>query len=95
VKQYEGRSANSIEFIAPIRRFLGFFFIRCAAPIGGVWITGPMVLAQHKGNERIGEAQTAIHSALPIVIEIAYYFALLIGNGIMLNKGRWQMKNSK
>jgi hypothetical protein len=54
-----------------------------------------MVLAQHKGNERIGEAQTAIHSALPIVIEIAYYFALLIGNGIMLNKGRWQMKNSK
>jgi hypothetical protein len=31
-------------------------------------------LAQHKGNERIGEAQTPIRRALPIVIEIAYLF---------------------
>jgi hypothetical protein len=32
----------------------------------------PIVLAQHKENERIGEAQINIRSASPIVIEITY-----------------------
>jgi hypothetical protein len=41
---------------------------------------GPIVLAQQKRNERIGEARIAIRSASPIVIEIAYYFAVLTGN---------------
>jgi hypothetical protein len=50
------------------------FFIRCALPIGGVRIAGPIVLAQQKGNERIGETWTNIRSASPIVIEIAYLF---------------------
>jgi hypothetical protein len=33
-----------------------FFFIRCTLPIGGVRIAGPLVLVQHKENERIDEA---------------------------------------
>jgi hypothetical protein len=48
-----------------------FFYVRCASPIGGVRIVAPIVLAQHKENQRIGEAQLAIRSASPIVIEIA------------------------
>jgi hypothetical protein len=35
---------------------------------------GPIVLALHKGNERIGEARRTIRSASPIVIEIAKKF---------------------
>ncbi len=53
-------------------KFSLVFFIRCASPIGGVQIAGPIVLAQHKGNRRIGEAQTPIRCALPIVTEITY-----------------------
>jgi hypothetical protein len=34
----------------------------------------PIVLAQYKEKERIGEARLTIRSASPIVIEIAYYF---------------------
>ncbi len=45
------------EFVAPIRSFRGFFYIGCASPIGGVRIAGPIALAQHKENERIGEAR--------------------------------------
>jgi hypothetical protein len=61
------------KFAAPIRSFCGFFFyIRCASPIGRVQIAGPIVLAQHKENERTGKARMPICSALPIVIEIAY-----------------------
>ncbi len=57
------RSAN--------KKFLRiFFYIRCASPIGRVWIAEPIVLAQHKENERIDEARTPICSASPIVIEI-------------------------
>jgi hypothetical protein len=48
-----------------------FFYVHCALPIGGVRIVAPIVLAQHKENERIGEARLTICSALPIVIEIA------------------------
>jgi hypothetical protein len=48
-----------------------FFYIRCASPIGGARISGPIVFALHKEKERIGEARTTIRSALPIVIEIA------------------------
>ncbi len=47
-----------------------FFYIHCASPIG-VRIVEPIVIAQHKGNERIGEAQTNLRT-WPIVIEIAY-----------------------
>jgi Na+-driven multidrug efflux pump len=50
------------------------FFIRCASPTGGVQIAAPIVLAQHKGNKRIGEARTSIRHALPIIIEIACLF---------------------
>jgi hypothetical protein len=52
-------------------KFFLFFYIRCASPIGGVQVTEPIVLAQHKENKRIGEARTPIRSASPIVIEIA------------------------
>jgi hypothetical protein len=31
-------------------------------------------LAQHKNNERIGEAQTPVRRASPIVIQLAYKF---------------------
>jgi hypothetical protein len=52
-------------------KFSRIFFC-CASPIGGVQITGLIVLAKLKRNERIGEAQTTIRSASHIVIEIAY-----------------------
>ncbi len=48
-----------------------FFYVRCASPISGVRIAAPIVLAQHKENERIGEARITIRSASPIVIELA------------------------
>jgi hypothetical protein len=47
------------------------FFIHCALPIGGERIAGPVVLALHKGNQRIGKARTTVCSASSIVIEIA------------------------
>jgi hypothetical protein len=62
------------EFAAPIKKFCGFFFIRCALPNGRVRIAAPIVLAQHKGNKRISNAWTSICRASPIVIEIACYF---------------------
>ncbi len=55
-------------------KFSRIFFFRCASPISRTRIVEPIVLTLHKGNERIGEAQTTIRSASPIVIEIAYYF---------------------
>ncbi len=57
------RSANS--------KFSGIFYVRCASPNSGVRIAAPIVLAQHKENERIGEAWITIRSASPIVIELA------------------------
>ncbi len=59
------------EFVAPIRSFCGFFYVRCASPISGVRIAAPIVLVQHKENERIGEVRITILSASPIVIELA------------------------
>jgi hypothetical protein len=53
------------------KKFSRIFNVRCASPIDGARIAGPVVLALHKENERIGEARTTIRSALPIVIEIA------------------------
>jgi hypothetical protein len=53
------------------KKFCGFFYVRCASPICGARIAGPIVLALHKENERIGEVRTTIRSASPIVIEIA------------------------
>jgi hypothetical protein len=52
--------------------FADYFFIRCAEPIGGDRIAGPIVLALHNENKRIGEARTTIRSTSPIVLEIAY-----------------------
>jgi hypothetical protein len=54
-----------------VRSFRRFFYIRCALPTGGVQIAVPIVLAQHKGNEKIGEVGTPVCCASPIVIEIA------------------------
>jgi hypothetical protein len=54
----------------PIQNFCGFFLF--ALPIGGVRIAGPIVLAQHKGKERIGKAQATIRCASPVVTEINY-----------------------
>ncbi len=55
------------------KKFLqNFFFLRCALPIGRVRIAEPIVLAQHKRNERIGEARMTTLSTSPIVLEIAY-----------------------
>jgi hypothetical protein len=54
------------------KKFSRIFYVRCASPIGGARIAGPIVLALHKENKRIGEARTTIRSASPIVIEIAY-----------------------
>jgi hypothetical protein len=51
--------------------FVDFFF-RCTSPFSGELIAGPIVLAQHKGDERIGEARTTVRSASPIIIEFAY-----------------------
>ncbi len=59
------------EFVAPIQRFRRFFYVRCASPIGGLRIVVPIVLAQHKEKERIGEARLTVRSASPIDIEIA------------------------
>jgi hypothetical protein len=59
------------EFVAPIPSFRGYFHVRCISRISGVRIAGQIVLAQHKDNERIGEARKTIRSALPIDIEIA------------------------
>jgi hypothetical protein len=53
-------------------RFLRIFHIRRASPINGVRIVALIVLAQHKSNERIGEARTPVRRASPIVIELAY-----------------------
>ncbi len=63
--------AKGSEFVAPIRSFPGFFYVRCASPISRVRIAAPIVQAQHKLNERIGEAQITLRSASPIVIELA------------------------
>jgi hypothetical protein len=62
-----------------------FFFTRGTLPISGEQIVGPIVLAQHKRNERIGEVRITVRSASPIVIEITFYFAVLTGNGNMFN----------
>ncbi len=59
------------EFVAPIKSFRGFFYVRRASPVSGVRIVAPIVLALHKENERIGEAWTSIRRASPIVREIA------------------------
>jgi hypothetical protein len=48
------------------------FNIRRASTISGVRIAAPIVLAQHKEHERIGEARTPVRHASPIVIELAY-----------------------
>jgi hypothetical protein len=80
------------KFAAPIGSFHGFIFIRCASPIGGERIAGPIVLVLHKGNERIGEERTTIPSALPIVIELPSNFPVLTGNRNMFNMRKRRIK---
>jgi hypothetical protein len=88
--------AKQSEFVASIRSFCRFFlYIRCTSPIGGVRITEPIVLAQHKGNERIVEAQTPIRCASPIVEKLPINFAVLTGHGNIFNMKRRQIKNLK
>ncbi len=53
------------------KKFSRIFYVRCASPIGRVRIVAPIVLAQHKENERIGKALLSIRSATPIAIEIS------------------------
>jgi hypothetical protein len=57
------RSANT--------KFSRIFLCSLHFTFSGVRIAAPIVLAQLKDNERIGEALKTIHSASPIVIEIA------------------------
>ncbi len=52
-------------------KFSRIFYFRSTSPISGVRITGPIVLVQHKGHERIGKAQMPIRRALLLVLEIA------------------------
>ncbi len=40
--------------------------------IRGARIVAPIVLAQHKEHERIGEAGTSMRRVSPIVIELTY-----------------------
>ncbi len=61
---------EAVRICSANKKFLQIFFFCWASPIGGVWIAGPLLLAQHKGNERIDEAQTPICHASPINIEI-------------------------
>jgi hypothetical protein len=85
--------AKRREFGSPIRSFHGFFYVCCASSIVGVRIAGLIVLAQHKENERIGEAQKTI-SPSRFVIE-PNNFAVLTRNGNMFLTRQWQIKNSK
>jgi hypothetical protein len=63
-------------------------------PIGGVRIAGPIVLAQQKGNERIGEAWTKIFAALGLLVQKSpIYFAVLTVD--MFNMRQRQNKNLK
>jgi hypothetical protein len=57
-------------FAAPILGFSQIFHIHRTSPISRVRIAAPVVLAQHKRNERIGKVRTPICSASPIVIEL-------------------------
>ncbi len=59
--------AKQGEFPAPIKKFRGFFFLRCTSPISGVKIAAPIVLTQYKGHKRIDKAGKLISHALHIV----------------------------
>ncbi len=52
--------------------FRGFLFICHASPISSERIAIQIVLAQHKGHERIGEVRTSMCRALSIVKELAF-----------------------
>jgi hypothetical protein len=52
--------------------FADFLNIYCVLPFGGVRIAGPIVMAQHKGNERINKVRPPILRVLSVVIEITY-----------------------
>jgi hypothetical protein len=58
------RSAN--------KKFPWIFFYSLRFAYWQIRIAGPIVLVQHKRNERMCEAGTTVCSALPIVIEITY-----------------------
>jgi hypothetical protein len=48
------------------------FFIHHTLPVSGTRIAAPVVLAQHKGHERIGEARKPIRCTSHIAPKIAY-----------------------
>jgi hypothetical protein len=58
------RSANKL--------LSGFLIICCASPFSGARIAAPIVLVQHKEHQRIGQAQTSMRRASPIVIKLTY-----------------------
>jgi hypothetical protein len=47
------------------------FMVLFASPVRGIKITAPIVLAQHKGHERISEARKRFRHASPIGMKIA------------------------
>jgi hypothetical protein len=56
---------------------LQIFFIHCILPVGGLQITGPIVLAQHKANERIGRPRTPICRTCLSLMKSPINFAVL------------------
>ncbi len=56
---------------APITKIHGFFLICSASPTSGIRIAAPIILEQHKRQERLGEVRKIIRRASPIVPEIA------------------------
>jgi hypothetical protein len=57
------RSAN--------KQFSRIFFYSLRFAYKGERIAAPIILAQHKGNKRIGEARITLRRASPIVLKLA------------------------
>ncbi len=66
-------------FAAPTGKFRGFFLMNMLRLFSRVKIAAPIVLAQHKGHERIGRARRRACYALPGVTELPY--EVLSGHG--------------
>ncbi len=71
-----GADAVSMGKTRPIRsankEFHEIVYFAHVLPISRVQILGPIVLAQHRGHKRIGEARTHVLHTLLIVGELAY-----------------------
>jgi hypothetical protein len=46
-------------------------------------LSAQIVLVQHKEHERRGKARTSMRRTMPILNELAYYFAVVTRNGNM------------